>query len=183
MATFKAADETGAPGQHATYLNSTSRIIGNIVIQNSARIDGKVEGDIVANGELAIGESAVVSARIQAPAVVVRGKVSGDISAQSIEIGPNAKVVGNLTSAILNVEHGAVLDGRCSISGLQAEAVVARAQLQADATRQRDSAEPHMPGVIPVTKAQRADLRARGYSDEAIDKMTPIEVHTILGLS
>jgi cytoskeletal protein CcmA (bactofilin family) len=185
MGTSRIADETGTSGQHATYLNSTSRIIGNIVIQNSARIDGKVEGDIVTNGKLSIGESAVVSARIQAPTVVVCGKVSGDISAQSIEIGPRAKVVGNLTSAILNVEHGAVLDGRCSVSGLQTGEVAPR-EVQGNAIRpDASNGEPshEQPAVGPVTKDQRAGLRARGHSDAAIEKMTPIELHTILGLS
>jgi len=184
MATSKIASD--ASGEHGTYLNSSSQIVGNIVLQESARIDGKLQGDIVAQGEIIIGDGAIVSARIQAPAVVVCGEVSGDINAQSIEIGPRAKVAGNLTSAILNVEHGAVLEGRCSISGVQAEGEdPSRRELQRNPVKEKvSSSEPYpQHGVAPIRRQQRADLRARGYSDELIDKMTPIEVLTILGLS
>jgi cytoskeletal protein CcmA (bactofilin family) len=124
----KFADGSEFDGSRGTYLNSKSKIIGNVVLRNSARIDGKVEGDIVATGDVVIGDSAVVSARIEAPAVVVCGKVNGDISADSIEIGAKAKVVGNLSSAFLNVEHGAVLDGRCSVSGIKEEPFESRRQ-------------------------------------------------------
>jgi len=33
-----------------------------------------------------------------------------------------------------------------------------------------------------ITERQRADLRARGYDDASIDKMTPGEAHKILGI-
>ena len=187
MAASKISYEPDTSGQpHGTYLNSTSKIIGNLVLQNSARIDGKVEGDIVAKGEVVVGDTAVVSARIQAPAVVVCGKVSGDINAQSIEIGPKARVVGNLSSAFLNVEHGAVLDGRCSISGIGDEAETSRRQPHEPAVTQSMPGTEKLRDKQPlsfVTSQQRADLRARGYSDEAIERMTPIEAHTILGLT
>jgi cytoskeletal protein CcmA (bactofilin family) len=188
MAASKINYESATSGQpHGTYLNSKSKIIGNLVLQNSARIDGKVEGDIVANGEVAVGDTAVVSARIQAPAVVVCGKVSGDINAQSIEIGAKAQVVGNLSSAFLNVEHGAVLDGRCSISGIS-DGAQDDSRRHAQATGVTDSMndneglhDQQTPSFL--TSQQRAELRARGYSEEAMEKMTPIEVHTILGVA
>jgi cytoskeletal protein CcmA (bactofilin family) len=181
----KFADGSDFDGAGGTYLNSKSKIIGNVVLRDSARIDGKVEGDIVATGAIVIGDTAIVSARIQAPAVVVCGKVNGDISAGSIEIGAKAKVVGNLSSAFLNVEHGAVLDGRCSVSGIE-EAAQSRGQPEASPLREPPSANEQVAAQAPssfVTSRQRADLRARGYKDESIDTMTPLEVHTILGLS
>jgi len=43
--------------------------------------------------------------------------------------------------------------------------------------------EPSQMGVsFFITKKQREDLRARGYEDAAIDKMTPSDAHRILGI-
>ena len=40
----------------------------------------------------------------------------------------------------------------------------------------------HQPVSLIITRAQRADLRERGYSDEAIRTMTPAEAHRHLGV-
>jgi len=103
MATPTVTGEPALEGHYATYLSSASTIIGNLVLQNAARIDGKAEGDIVAMAQLIIGETADVAARIEAPSVVVCGRVSGDIRAKRIELRPTARVFGNLTSPILKV--------------------------------------------------------------------------------
>jgi cytoskeletal protein CcmA (bactofilin family) len=58
-----------------------------------------------------------VTAQIKAAAIIVAGKVSGDITATSrIEIRPSAKVVGNLTAPVLVVHEGATFEGHCSMS-------------------------------------------------------------------
>ena len=40
----------------------------------------------------------------------------------------------------------------------------------------------HQPVSLIITQAQRAQLRERGYSDEAIHTMTPAEAHRHLGV-
>ena len=102
--------------EHCAYVNSASKIIGNLFFQNVARIDGRVEGDIVAADRLIVGDTAEIAARIEAPSVVVSGKVNGEIKASKrIEIRAPARVVGTLTSPILVVEPGAVVDGHCAM--------------------------------------------------------------------
>jgi cytoskeletal protein CcmA (bactofilin family) len=102
------------------YLDAGSRISGKLYFETPARIDGQVEGEILAKDSLTIGESAVVAAQIKAASVIVAGKVSGDIIAvHRIEIKPSAKVLGNITAPTLAIQEGALFEGHCA---MQAEA-------------------------------------------------------------
>jgi cytoskeletal protein CcmA (bactofilin family) len=106
-----------APIASGAYLDSGSKISGKLFFEGATKIDGQVDGEIMAKDSLTIGESAVVTAQIKASAIVVAGKVSGDISATSrIEIRPSAKVIGNLNAPTLVVHEGAVFEGHCSMS-------------------------------------------------------------------
>jgi cytoskeletal protein CcmA (bactofilin family) len=98
------------------YLDAGSKISGKLSFDGPTRIDGQVDGEITGKDSLTIGESAVVTAQIRAAAIIVAGKVSGDIIASNrIEIRPSAKVIGNLTAPILVVHEGALFEGHCSM--------------------------------------------------------------------
>jgi cytoskeletal protein CcmA (bactofilin family) len=98
------------------YLDSGSKISGKLSFDGPTRIDGQVDGEITGKDSLTIGESAVVTAQIRAAAIIVAGKVSGDIIATNrIEIRPSAKVIGNLTAPVLVVHEGALFEGHCSM--------------------------------------------------------------------
>lgn len=116
-----AAKPAAMPVSNAgAYLDAGSKINGKLNFETPARIDGQVEGEIIAKDSLTIGESAVVSAQIKADSVIVAGKVSGDIvAAHRIEIRPSAKVLGNITAPTLVINEGALFEGHCA---MQAEA-------------------------------------------------------------
>jgi cytoskeletal protein CcmA (bactofilin family) len=98
------------------YLDSGTKISGKLWFEGTTRIDGQVDGEITATESLVIGESAVVTAQIKANSIVVAGRASGDIVAtQRLEIRPSARVVGNVTSPVLIVHEGAMLEGNCSM--------------------------------------------------------------------
>jgi cytoskeletal protein CcmA (bactofilin family) len=104
-----------APSERA-YLDSSSKISGKLSFDGPTRIDGQVDGEITGKDSLTIGESAVVTAQIRAAAIIVAGKVCGDIIASNrIEIRPSAKVIGNLTAPVLVVHEGALFEGHCSM--------------------------------------------------------------------
>jgi len=108
--------ETRGSAEGRAYLDSGSKISGKLLFEGATRIDGQVDGEIIAKESLVIGESAVVTAQIKANAIIVAGKVSGDITAtQRLEIRPSARVIGNLTSPVLIVHEGAMFEGHCSM--------------------------------------------------------------------
>src|SRR5579884_795440 len=70
----------GAVTEGRAYLDRGARVNGKLSFDGPARIDGQVDGEIVSKDSLVIGETAVITAHINATAVVVGGKVSGDIN-------------------------------------------------------------------------------------------------------
>jgi cytoskeletal protein CcmA (bactofilin family) len=98
------------------HLDRGTKVSGKLSFDGPARIDGEVDGEITSKDSLHIGETAVVTAQIKAAAIVVGGKVSGDITGtQKIEIRPSAKVAGNLAAPLLSIHEGAQFEGHCSM--------------------------------------------------------------------
>ena len=98
------------------HLDRGTRVSGKLSFDGPARIDGEVDGEIISKDSLHIGETAVVTAQIKAAAIIVGGKVSGDITgSQKIEIRPSAKVAGNLAAPLLSIHEGAQFEGHCSM--------------------------------------------------------------------
>ena len=111
-----APPETRSNAEGRACLDSGSKISGKLWFEGATRIDGQVDGEITAKEGLVIGESAVVAAQIKANSIVVAGKASGDIVAsQRLEIHPSARVMGNISSPVLIVHEGAILEGHCSM--------------------------------------------------------------------
>jgi cytoskeletal protein CcmA (bactofilin family) len=179
------AEKETRPGNKpssTTYLSTASSITGKLLLDNPTRIDGRLEGEIVATTQLTIGETAEITAQIEAPSVLVFGRVTGGISAKRIEIRAPAKIVGDLISPVLVVEEGSVLNCHCFMREPPSKQ-------QKSPEREVNGLEDSVPHAqetserkVYITKSQRSDLRARGYDDNAIDKMTPIEAQKILGL-
>ena len=97
-----------APFESCTYLDQGSKVSGKLNFEGPARIDGQIDGEIVAKDSILIGESAVVTAQIRAASIIVAGKVKGEITAsQRIEVRPSAKVLGKLIAPKLVVHEGA----------------------------------------------------------------------------
>jgi cytoskeletal protein CcmA (bactofilin family) len=108
--------------RHA-YLDRGSKVEGKLNFERTARIDGQIDGEILAKDHLIIGESALVTAQIKATSVTVEGTVKGDIIAQHIEIRASAKISGKITSSILVVHEGAAFEGHCAMQPGKAHAV------------------------------------------------------------
>lgn len=78
------------------------------------RINGSFEGKLDTKGSLTIGENATINADISGEKITVAGKVTGSIIAEKeLKILSKAHIVGDVTTPILGVESGAVLQGKC----------------------------------------------------------------------
>jgi len=91
---------------------------GRLQFEGTARIDGNFKGEIFTPDILVIGDEAKVTGQIEADVVVISGQFTGDISAtQRVEIQAPAVVRGTIQTAILQVEEGAVFDGKTKMLG------------------------------------------------------------------
>ena len=85
---------------------------GDVSFSKPLMIKGLFSGSINAIGDLYIDKDAVVDAEIKASSVVVRGKVKGNITADSkVELQGSAEVVGDITAPRIVMEPGCLFDG------------------------------------------------------------------------
>jgi cytoskeletal protein CcmA (bactofilin family) len=88
---------------------------GKINHPGKVQVAGKFSGDIAAESVL-IEKTATVLANIAAEEVLCKGKVRGDIRATNkVKITKEAEVAGDIHSPNLNIEKGALFEGRCSM--------------------------------------------------------------------
>lgn len=100
------------------HLGKGSRIEGKLTFEGSVKIDGQVEGEILAQEAVIIGDTAVIAAQIAAETIIVKGKVNGDITARKrVELRAPAKLMGNITTPSLVIHEGVVFEGHCSMGG------------------------------------------------------------------
>ena len=98
-----------------TVIGSDSTIRGELTIQGTVRVDGNVEGDIRADWVI-VGETGKVRGNVQARAMVVGGKVEGNIdAAEIVELKDKAQVFGEICAAKLAMSEGALFDGQSSM--------------------------------------------------------------------
>lgn len=100
-----------------TILGKGSAFDGKLTFEGTVRIDGDFSGEIRTDGTLVVGQTAKVTAHIDASIVVIEGQVDGDIRAtERVELAGTARAVGTLHAPSLEIHRGAVFDGRCVMS-------------------------------------------------------------------
>lgn len=125
-------DEKGAPSEEiVAFLGKGTEFKGMITYEGTIRIDGKVEGEIITQGTLIVGESAVIQAEISAGTIICGGQITGNIQAhQKVHLLPKAVLSGSVTTPNLVIEEGVSFNGRCEMHRTEKEMSTA-APLQA----------------------------------------------------
>ena len=98
-------------------IGSGTRVEGNVIFTGGLRIDGHVRGSIVAEegkpGTLVVSERAHIEGEIRAPHVVINGAVCGPVySSEYVELQAKANVTGDVYYNTLEMQVGAVVQGR-----------------------------------------------------------------------
>lgn len=110
----------GKQAQEPRVLDVTASMQGSLVFQEpvNLRISGRFEGRLETQGELTIGETALVKADIMGESITVAGQTQGKITAKrSLKLTASARVQGEVWTPSLEVESGARLDGNLRMSG------------------------------------------------------------------
>ena len=96
------------------FLDKGSHLQGELVFEETFRIDGKFEGKILSGSELILGDSAEVTGEIEVGRLSVNGTLKGTVRASDrIELHARARVEANLTTPVLKIEEGARFEGSC----------------------------------------------------------------------
>jgi cytoskeletal protein CcmA (bactofilin family) len=98
-------------------LNSDVEIKGNLKFTGELLFEGKLEGEVNADGVLHLGEGGVINGNVTAQSVIVRGKLNGNVSAKDkIEIKSKAELFGDIKAAKLAIEEGVTFVGRTEVN-------------------------------------------------------------------
>jgi cytoskeletal protein CcmA (bactofilin family) len=90
---------------------------GRLQFDGPLRIECQVGGEIYGSDVITVAESAFVTGPIQAPSVLIAGRVSADITAsERIEIRSSGRVSGNLTAPAMMVHENALVEGRFTMT-------------------------------------------------------------------
>ncbi|EGW36335.1 polymer-forming cytoskeletal protein [Desulfosporosinus sp. OT] len=107
---------THSRGGDNTFIAAECQISGSITINGNARIDGKIEGSVLATGDLVIGASAILKANIEANTVSIAGEVHGNIKTTDLlELNATARLFGDICTRQFKVDQGARFIGTSQI--------------------------------------------------------------------
>ena len=100
-----------------TLVGANTRINGDLNFEGGCHVDGTVKGNVSADTDsssaLSVSEEGTVEGGVTVPYVVLHGIVRGDVFAtKRVELGPTARVIGNVYYNLIEMAIGAEINGK-----------------------------------------------------------------------
>jgi cytoskeletal protein CcmA (bactofilin family) len=106
------------PGELGTIIGRGSVFQGNLKVEHSLRIDGKVKGDIQSADTLIVGAEGEITGNITVKNLILGGKIFGSaIAPGRTVLESKAEFHGDIKTTKLVIDEGAIFDGKCSMTG------------------------------------------------------------------
>ena len=101
-------------------IGATTRIDGNVTFSGGIRLDGVINGNVSAEPDqaavLVLSEHARIDGEVKASHLVVNGAINGPVHAsETIELQSNARIRGDVHYKSMEMQLGAVVEGRLSM--------------------------------------------------------------------
>ena len=98
-----------------TFIDSDTRISGDIEFAGSVLMDGNLEGNVKAKGsdaKLTISEHGHVKGTVDVAHLLVHGTIEGELRVtERLELGPKARIIGDVQYNLLQISDGAQVEG------------------------------------------------------------------------
>ena len=109
--TFQSVDTKTLNHSGRSHIGETLQIEGDVRSSGSMDVSGLINGNVYVS-EMTVNETGSVRGTLEATSVEVNGHVEGKISADTIIIGKNAVIKGDVFfKSTLKTEEGADIDG------------------------------------------------------------------------
>ncbi|HXJ41918.1 MAG TPA: polymer-forming cytoskeletal protein [Bryobacteraceae bacterium] len=146
-----------APESDRNNIGKAVRIVGQIFTREDLYVDGDVEGTIESQDtKITIGPNGRVQAGIKAREVVILGQIQGDVEASDkVDLRKDAKLVGNITTARISIEDGAVFKGSIDIRKPEPKPASPPPPTAAPASAPAPVAATPAPAAAPVAPANQ----------------------------
>lgn len=92
-------------------------LVGDVSFSGGLRVDGRIEGNVIGKKDekslIVLSDKGCVVGRVQAYDAVVNGTITGDLVVEHfLELQANARITGNIVYRQLQMECGAVVEGK-----------------------------------------------------------------------
>ena len=110
---MKGAMETNGPG---TTVGVNVALSGTLKDQNDISVFGMVEGEVISEKSITIGQTAQVKGPVKGELVTIAGVVRGAIAAsEKLELLETGKVFGSIVTKNLVIHSGGIFVGKCDM--------------------------------------------------------------------
>ena len=108
-------------GSMSGFVGGGTTLSGEVAFKGMLRVDGHLTGSILSEkGTLIVSSGGRVDANINVAVAKINGAIHGDIIAsERLELGRTAQVYGDIKTAALIIEQGAIFDGSCRMTGVK----------------------------------------------------------------
>jgi len=136
-------------------LGPRDSLVGTLTVDGDVRIEGTLDGEVSATGEVNVHSTGTARARISARDIVVNGAAEGTADARElVTLGEGASFLGELNAARLRVDDGATVNGTITMT------------LSGDAPPARRMEEHESEDSIDVTGSPISDGDHGAYGEE-----------------
>ncbi len=114
---FKKKEDVILPKEEViSFMGKGVQFKGVVTYEGTIRVDSEIEGEIITEGTLIVGESGILEAEIRVGTIIIGGRVNGNIQAsQKIQLLPRSVVTGRLIAPSIVMEDGAIFNGICEM--------------------------------------------------------------------
>ncbi len=104
-------------GRIDTLIGRSANVQGDVEFAGGLHIDGRITGSVRAThgspASLSVSEHGVIEGSVEAPNVVLNGRVNGDIiGVDRVVLGGKARVRGNVHYGVIEMALGAEISGK-----------------------------------------------------------------------
>lgn len=114
---FGKKNDGSASGRIDSLIGAGTCVEGSVRFAGGLRIDGEVKGSILAadgasSSVLVLSEHARIEGEVRVAHLVTNGVIVGPVVVQSLEMQPKSRIVGDVEYAMIEMQQGAVIEGR-----------------------------------------------------------------------
>lgn len=103
----------GSKAEEPTVIGRGAVIEGTVRVRGRVQVDGRVEGTLEVEGTLSVGPEGRIRGEVIAEDIAVGGEIEGKVTAKKhLHVVRSGKVRGEVRYDTLQIDRGAVLDGR-----------------------------------------------------------------------
>jgi cytoskeletal protein CcmA (bactofilin family) len=94
------------------HVAASTKIVGNLISKGNIRFDGDIEGNLISEAKIVLGETAIVNGLLKSQSADISGKVIGLVEvSEELILRKKAIIEADIATSAIIMESGAVFNG------------------------------------------------------------------------